>query len=187
MNLAERIKNILLAPKAEWPRIDAEPSTAQSIYTGYVMVLAAIAPLLAIVLTLGAAAAAAIGQYLLSLAMTFVLAYVADALAPSFGGGKDFIRSLKLVAYSWTAVWVMAGLAVVIPRVAPLLTLAAMIYALYTFHVGAPVLGRASREKATGYTIVVALCAFAFAIIVASLLMPTLFGTSMMGGGRTWI
>ena len=45
MNLVERLKGILLAPKAEWPKIAAEPMTTQGIYTGWVMILAAIGPL----------------------------------------------------------------------------------------------------------------------------------------------
>ena len=34
VSLVERVKNILVTPKTEWPRIDAEPATIGSIYTG---------------------------------------------------------------------------------------------------------------------------------------------------------
>ena len=43
-SLVERAKNIILSPKTEWPRIDAEPATIGGIYTSYVMILAAIGP-----------------------------------------------------------------------------------------------------------------------------------------------
>ncbi len=119
--------------------------------------------------------------------MTFILAFIVDALAPSFGGSKDFVKSLKLVAYSWTAVWIVGGIAAVIPAIGGLLTLAAVIYAFYTFYLGAPVLGRASADKAAGYTIVIVLCGIALAFVLGALLMPFMFGTSMMGMGRMWV
>ena len=41
--------------------------------------------------------------YLLSLAIVYVLALIVDALAPTFGGTKNPIAALKLVAYGSTA------------------------------------------------------------------------------------
>ncbi len=45
MALVERVTNILLKPKVEWPRIAEESATTSSVFTGYVMILAAIGPL----------------------------------------------------------------------------------------------------------------------------------------------
>ena len=45
--LVDRVKNILLSPKTEWERIDAEPATVKGLYTGYAMILAAIGPIAA--------------------------------------------------------------------------------------------------------------------------------------------
>ena len=45
MNLVDRVKNILLAPKDEWPKIAPESETTQSMYVGYIMILAAIGPI----------------------------------------------------------------------------------------------------------------------------------------------
>ena len=42
MALIERVQSILLKPKQTWPVIAAEGGDAASIYTGYVMILAAI-------------------------------------------------------------------------------------------------------------------------------------------------
>ena len=42
--------------------------------------------------------------------VTFLLALIVDVLAPTFGGTKDFVASLKLVAYSYTAAWVAGSL-----------------------------------------------------------------------------
>jgi hypothetical protein len=187
MKLTDRVRNIMLSPKSEWPAIDGETATAQSLLTGYVMILAAIGPVVAIVVSLGRLTVSAAGQYVIALAMTGVVAFIADALSPAFGGSKDFVRSLKLVAYSWTAVWVAAGVAALVPPVGGLLMVAALLYAFYTFRLGAPVLARASAEKATGYTVVVALCALVIALLLGALFMPLFIGTSMMGMGRMWV
>ena len=42
MGIVDRVRNMLFVPKEEWPRIAAEPATVGSIYSGYVMMLAAI-------------------------------------------------------------------------------------------------------------------------------------------------
>ncbi|HXT03746.1 MAG TPA: YIP1 family protein, partial [Casimicrobiaceae bacterium] len=98
MNLGDRIKGILLEPRGEWVKIAAEPATVQSLYTGWIMILAAIGPI-ALLLSVHSLQIA-IAQYVLSLIITFVLALIVDALAPSFGGAKDFVASLKLTAYA---------------------------------------------------------------------------------------
>ena len=47
-------------------------------------------------------------NYAVSLPMVYVMALIVDALAPSFGGQKDRLQALKVIAYSSTAVWVAA-------------------------------------------------------------------------------
>jgi len=42
MSLIQRVQGILLKPKETWPVIAQEPGDTGSIYTGYVMLLAAI-------------------------------------------------------------------------------------------------------------------------------------------------
>ena len=110
MALIDRVKNIIVTPRTEWPVIAAEPATVGSLYTGYIMILAAIGPIaLAIRLAavgLGLGIASVIVQYLLALAMTYVVALIVDALAPTFGGERSFVQSLKLTAYAMTPGWV---------------------------------------------------------------------------------
>ena len=108
MNLIERVKNILLQPKSEWPKIAEEAATPQSLYLGYVAILAAIGPLAILIRSGGMAIVAAIVQYMIALVVTFLLALIVDALATTFGGEKNFVQSLKLTAYSYTAAW-LAG------------------------------------------------------------------------------
>ena len=44
MALVDRIKGILLEPRSEWTTIAAEATSVQSLYTGWIMILAAIGP-----------------------------------------------------------------------------------------------------------------------------------------------
>ena len=84
MNLVERIKGIVMDPRNEWVKIAAEPATVQSLYTGWIMILAAIGPI-AMLLAMHSIQFA-IAQYVLSLIITFVLAVSpAPALATSVG------------------------------------------------------------------------------------------------------
>ena len=154
-SLIERIKRILGDPRDEWSRIAAEPATVQSLYTGWIMILAAIGPF-ALLLSMHALQFA-IAQYVRSLIVTFVLALVVDAIAPSFGGSKDFVASLKLTAYSYTATW-LAGIFNVLGSLGGFVVLLATIYTLYTFFLGAPVLKKSSPDKAVPFTLVVVLC-----------------------------
>jgi hypothetical protein len=168
MALVDRIKGILVAPREEWKRIAAEPASVQSIYTGYVLILAAIGPLAMLVgyaeLGVPWAARLALASYVIALVMTFVLAMIVDVLAPTFGGEKDFVGALKLVAYSGTVVF-LAGIAHLLGLIANLLMWIAALYAIYTFALGAPVLRRCSADRAIPYTLVIALCVIALYIV----------------------
>ena len=136
MALVERVTNILLKPKIEWPRIAEEPATTSSIFTGYVMILAAIGP---IALALTGSVGIAVASYGLGLGVTWLLAMIVDALAPTFGGEKNFIQSLKLTAYSYTAAWI-AGIFQLIPLLGGFLSLLGAVYAWYTFYLGVVVM-----------------------------------------------
>jgi hypothetical protein len=122
----------------------------------------------------------AILSYAIALVAIFVLAWIVDALAPTFGGEKNFVASLKLAAYSWTAVWV-AGIFHLLPFIGGVIGLLAMIYAFYTFSLGAPVVKKCPAEKAAGYTIVVVICAVVLFVLIGGALTSPMGG--MMGMG----
>jgi len=86
-----------------------------------------------------------------------VVAFIVNALAPSFAGQKDSIQSLKVVTYSYTASWI-AGIAVLLPGLGALIMLAGLVYGIYLLYLGLPVLMRAPPDKAVGYTVVVVVC-----------------------------
>ncbi len=178
MNLFERVKNILLSPKDEWPKIAGETTDLAALYTGYIMILAAIGPIALVIRSLSFGATAAIVLYVLALALCYVMALIVDALAPTFGGEKNFIQSLKLMAYSYTAAWV-AGIFQLLGMLGGLIGLIAGIYSLYTFYLGVPVMKKCPQEKAVAYTVVVVLCGIVLAVLVGVVMRMTLFGGVM--------
>lgn len=182
MALIDRIRGIVLEPKEEWAKIAAEPATTQALYTGYAMILAAIGPLATLVgfAELGVAFAlrVAIGAYVISLVIVFLLAMIVDVLAPSFGGRKDFVAALKLTTYSYTVAW-LAGIFHLIGMFGGLLVLIASIYAWYTFYLGAPILRKSSADKAIPFTLIIVLCAVALGVITGFALSGAGFAPPM--------
>lgn len=181
MALIDRVKGMLLEPKTEWPKVAAEPVTVQSLYTGWVMILAALGPIAIVLRTFGAGFAIAILSYVIALALVYIVAMIVDAIAPSFGGEKNMDASLKLVAYAMTAAWV-GGLFQIVPFIGWMVALAGAIYSIYLFYLGAPVLRKCSSDKAIGFTAVVALCVIVLQVVLGSILIATMFGGGMMSG-----
>jgi hypothetical protein len=185
-SLIERVKNILMRPKEEWPVIAAEPATIGGIYRDYVVILAAIGPIaMAIGLLLMGngwfhfSMSFIIGQavisYLLGLAGVYVLALIIEALAPNFGGVKDRLAAFKLAAYSMTAVWI-AGIFAIIPMLG-ILGIVGLIYTLYLLWLGLPVLMKSPEDKTSvyGVSVIVAYIVVYFVIaMIASRIMWTL-------------
>jgi Yip1 domain len=182
MSLMARAKNILLQPKTEWPVIAGEQATTGSLYTGYIIPLAAIGPIASIIgwsvfgfsvpfvgsirYPIGISVRNGIVIYALSLVGVFVLALIIDALAPTFGGQKNQIQALKTSAYSYTAAWV-AGIFNLIPSLA-LLGLLAALYSCYLLFLGLPVLMKAPEDKAVGYTAVVIIVAIVLYFVIGA-------------------
>jgi hypothetical protein len=180
MALIDRVKNILVTPNTEWPTIAGETASTQSIYVGYVLILAAIGPV-ALALKGGLLGLTfAVLSYVVALAVAYLLALIVDVLAPSFGGEKDFVQSLKLVAYSYTAAWI-AGIANLLPFIGAIVGLLAVIYTVYTFYLGAAVLKKCAPEKAVGFTIVVVVCGIVLGVVVGGFLLSAMLGGGMGG------
>lgn len=181
-SLIDRVKNILLTPKEEWPRIEAEPATIGSIYTSYVLILAAI-PAVAFAIGMHGfgmafALSTAVTQYVMSLIGVFVISLIIDWLAPTFGAVKNPLNAFKVAAYSYTASWV-AGIFLILPAVAVLALLAGL-YSLYLLYLGLPVLMKAPADKAVSYTVVVVIAGIVLSIVIAALTAPI---AGIFGGG----
>jgi hypothetical protein len=186
VDLFERVKNILLQPKTEWPKIAAETATVQSIYVGYILILAAIGPLAMMVRSVAAGFGTgipfAIGVYLLTLVSVFIVALIVDTLAPTFGSERNFVGSLKVVGYAYTAVWV-AGVFRLIPTLGGVIALIAGIYSIYTFYLGLPPVKKCPPAKAVAYTIVVLICNILLFWVLGLVLLPMMLGGGMIGMG----
>ncbi len=165
MNLIARAKNILLTPKSEWEAIKPEPATVTDLFTQYALILAAIPAVASFVgltvigisvpflghirVPFGSSLTNATLTYGLALAGTFGLAFVIDALAPTFGAKKDLVASAKAAVYANTASWV-AGALLIIPSLYSL-SLLASLYSLYLLWLGMKTLKECPAEKQAGY------------------------------------
>jgi len=165
MNLVARAKGILTNPRQEWAAIDAEPLDVGQLLVGYVLPLAAIGPIASIIgwstfgfgglfrLSMGTIIGMAITSYILTIVGIFVLAWVINALAPTFSATQSMPQAIKVSAYSATAAWI-AGIFNLLPALA-ILGLIGGLYSLYLCWVGLPILMKAPAEKATTYVIAV--------------------------------
>ena len=165
--ILERLKRILLTPRSEWPVIATEPASVRSIYSDYVVYLAAVPVICAAIgsLVFGYSAAGftvrpsvfgaietAVVQYALQLGGVYVFALIIDMLTPQFGGSSDRVRAFKLAAYSATASWA-AGVFALVPALAFLSILG--LYSLYLLYTGAPVLMHVRDDNAVPFTLAV--------------------------------
>jgi hypothetical protein len=195
-SLIDRVKNILMTPKTEWAKIDGEPATVQGLFTGYVLLLAAIGPIAIIIgqqvfgiygikPPMQYTIAYALLTYVLSVVAVYVNALIIDALAPSFGGTKDSLKALKVAAYAPTAAW-LAGIFQIVPMLAVLGIVG--LYSLYLLYLGLPLLMRVAQDKAIGYIVVViivqvvvyALCFWVVAMLVLSIVGPMVIAPTMI-------
>jgi hypothetical protein len=182
MDITERAKAIVLTPKSEWRAIETEPGDPPYLFRSYVAILAAIPAVCGFlgmsiagthasalepyrVSVLGALAAAVV-RYILSFVMVYVIAMIADALAPTFGGSKSQSNALKLVVYAMTPIW-LVGVFSLVPGLHVLKILG--LYGLYIFWLGTPVLMKAPDEKSVPYAAAVVVCGIVVSLLIAAI------------------
>ncbi len=182
--LIARLRAILLNPRATWPEIAAEPSGIGSLYTGWVLWLAAITPLATFLglgvfgmsvpfigtmrFGFGALFGQMLSSYLLTLLLVFVMALIVAALAPSFGARNDRVQALKAIAYAWTPVWIV-GVLHLIPLLGALtavLTLAALGYSVWLLWLGLQSTLDVPHERAVAYTAVIIAIAIVLGLVI---------------------
>lgn len=184
-----RIKNLLVAPRSEWPRIAEQKTDTAALYTTHVVPLAAIGPVCSFiglsilgvglpmmghyrVPLLSGLAHAAVG-FVLTLVGVFILGRVISLLAPRFSAQADEAQALKLAAYAATPAW-LAGVFQLLPALA-ILGLLAGLYSLYLLYIGLPLLMKAPAERAGTYTLAIIGVAIVIGIVigaVAAAVMP---------------
>ncbi|HVK54599.1 MAG TPA: Yip1 family protein [Burkholderiales bacterium] len=170
-----RVQEILLTPFGEWSAIATEPTTLKDLYWGYIIPLAAIGPIASVFgvsfvgisggsgvmyrLPLLPSLSMELVSYLCSLVGIFLLAVFVMLLAPAFGGQRDLIKALKLIAYSYTPAWLASFL-----YLAPDFALFGILfgfYGVYLLYVGLPILMSSTEDEAAtaGFTVIIAICA----------------------------
>jgi hypothetical protein len=176
MDLKTRVKNILVTPKNEWRVIADESADAASLYTGYILPMAAIPPVCGFIgltvfgfmgfrMGFGDVLGWSITRYVLSLVAVFVAALVASKLAPVFGGRDNLVQGIKLVAFSATASWV-GGVFGLIPLLSILGALMSL-YSLYLLFTGAAVTMSVPEDRAVGYAAAVIIATIGVFLILA--------------------
>ena len=200
MGLIDRAKNILLTPKTEWDAIAADTTPTPGLITGYVLPLAAVAGVAAFIgqvfvgfsvpfmgtvrISILSGLIALVFSLAMAVAMVFVVGFIADALAPTFGAQKNMNQAVKVAAYSYTPLWVV-GILAIIPALG-ILGLIAALYAFYLMYLGLPKLMKAPQEKAVAYTVVVVLAAIVAGAVIAMvsglITAPAMVASSALGG-----
>lgn len=180
--MIERIKALLLRPREEWARIDAEPMTVKGIMTGWAAPLAAIGPIALLIGTqvfgfrvfgivyrppIGSSIATAVVSYVTALVGVYVLALIIDNIAPQFGAQRNMVQATKVAAFSFTAAW-LAAIFALIPALGVLGLLG--LYSFYLLWVGLPMLMKPPADKAATYAAVSIACGV-IAYLVISLIV----------------
>ena len=195
-SIIDRAKAIILNPKETWPVIEQETTPSGEIFTRYAMPLAAIGPVAGFLggqlFGYGAfgirfhpsfmgSLSMAIGSYILTLIGIFVLSFVANKIAPNFGGEASSRNAFKLVVYSMTAGW-LASIFGLIPSLAFLSIVG--LYSFYLFYTGAGPLLKVPAEKALTFTIVTVIAMFVVYLCIGALQagIGRMFGGGISGG-----
>ena len=200
MNLIERAKNILLTPAKEWDVIKGEQLTIADMFTKYAMLLAAIPAIAGFIgysligisygfgtfrVPIGTSLVWAILQYILSVGGVFLIAFIMDALAPTFGCTKNLTAAVKIVVFSYTAAWV-AGIFNIIPSLGILVGLAS-IYSLFLMYMGLQKVKDVPKDKMVGYFVVTIIAAIVVYFVIGIIVGAVAFGSmSALRGFRSF-
>jgi hypothetical protein len=196
MNIIQRIKKIIFEPSSEWEKIREEKTSVSDLFTKYVMILAAVPPVCTLIganlfgvsrmvnpLSVSSKSlAVAVVTYIASVAGVFVLGLIIDAVAPSFSGQKDSLRSFKIAAYAPTAAWV-SGILNIIPSLSVLSSLFGL-YSIYLLYSGLKKLKEAPKDKTLPYFFVILAVSFMISGLIAFFITTIMLSGFSVGGYR---
>jgi hypothetical protein len=181
MALAQRVMTVLTSPERAWRVIDGERGNIRALFGDYVAYLAAIPAVAGFIgmsivgftvpsvgtyrVGVVAGLLAALVQYVATFATVYIVALVANALAPRFDGERDMPSALKLIAYSFTPAW-LSGIFLLLPGL-QFLTICGL-YGVYILYRGLPILMRSPPERAPGYAAAIVASALAIGLVIAA-------------------
>ena len=180
--LAERVRGLFVNTAETWKLIATERVSIAQVYQSYLLPLAALAAVLALLGWglielvspdgLGMTVPMAVSSVLVLLVMVLVgiwmLAQAADALAPHFQARKSELRAFKLMAYSATPL-VLVALFALMPG-AVWLAVLALAGVLWLVWVGLPRLMRCPPPQRTPYFAVLASAIVLWAVVTVTLM-----------------
>jgi len=190
--IVQRVIAILTKPNEEWGKIKTEKTDMVSLFTKYAIILAAIPAIagflgwiiigksfgfgVTVRMPFGRGILFLIFTYIFSLVGVFILGFVIDLLADTFGASKNLDESVKIAVYSTTASWI-AGILSIIPAIAPLGMLAGL-YSLYLLFLGIKTVKAPSKEKEVPY-FVVSLIAYIIIMVIMGMMVSLIaFGSA---------
>lgn len=191
--LVDRVKNILMTPKAEWARIAAETPDTNRIFVGYAMPLLVIGALCSFIgmsfiglpflgrLPIVWGLTDAVFKVVIGAATLFVVSFLANALAPSFGSRQDMGRAQQLVVYGSTAGMVASFLAI-FPPIA-VLAIIGSLYSIVLIYFGLPAVMNTPTDKQVVYVVVLIIASFVIVWVlgmITAMIMAS-FGFSALG------
>lgn len=180
--LFRRARGILIAPAAEWRRIaEEEPTALLKPYAAPLAVVAAAAGALRELIgqgfTLGATwtwlPVAAALQVVFAVLGVMLVGWLANTLAPRFGGERNGDRAHQLAAYASTAALV-AGATVIVPVIWPLLLMAGFVYSAILFGMGARALLPMPEERVPTFALSIIGLTALIAAVAAMVIGPLL-------------
>jgi hypothetical protein len=190
--LVDRVKNILLTPKAEFERIDAETPDIQKIYVGYLLPIVALAAICGFIGTslIGVSGwgvsykvpivtglMLAVLRVVMGLVGVYVVALITNALASSFGSQANAGKAHQLAAYGSTA-GILAGVFAIIPQLVFLGIVG--LYSFYLWYVGLGKLMKTPDDKRIVYLLVIVVIAIIVWFVIGAVIGAVQM--SMMGG-----
>jgi hypothetical protein len=188
MNIVDRVKNLITAPAKEWEVIKGESWMVADLFTKYAIILAGIPAIAGLIgyslfgfsygfgsfkLPIGTSITWAVLTYILSLVGVFVLGFIIDALAPSFGSTKDLVASLKVAVFSSTPGWV-AGIINIFPSLSWIAAIAS-IYGLVLLYMGLQIVKVVPKEKMVGYFVVILIVAILVYVVIGAIVGGIVF------------
>ena len=196
MNIGRLIK-LFTAPRDYWNEVLTEPGDIKSQLLPQMLILAAIPALSSFLgqlfafMRFGLGGKVLVGtiiglvlSYAFSIGLWILMGVIINALAPSFGGQKDFDQAMKLATGAVIPMWLGNVLSITTIGILGMLGgLAGLGYGAYLLYLGMPVLNGTPQDKTVGYiaaTIGIMLVASIILAIIAGCPVGCLMASAMM-------
>lgn len=180
-SIADRVKGILVNPRAEWEKIKPETITNKELILFYVLPFAAVAALISFFviwistyLSFFLALRFGILKLITPIITIIVTAVVINELADIFDSTKNLNNAFKLITYSFTPV-LLVDIIVSISWTLVFLSIFGL-YGVYIFWLGLPRMMNSPDDRRLVYTI-----AAVATVIILDVAISALFGIDRLG------